>query len=224
MCVDPYTGAHAAVYNSVATEGLDIFADYGKLLAVLVGCMLFMALIIDPFIVFICLKRNPYPLVLRCFKESGLTAFFTRSSAANIPVNMTLCEKLGLDKNIYSVSIPLGATINMDGTAIYQGVCAVFIARCFGIDLTLAQMLTIVLTATLASIGTAGVPGSGMIMLAMVLQSVGLPVEGIAIVAGIDRILNMARVIPNIVGDAAVAVVVAKSEGELHPELVKEEE
>ena len=108
--------------------------------------------------------------------------------------------------------LPLGATINMDGTAIYQGVCAVFIASCYGIDLTIGQMATIVLTATLASIGTAGVPGAGMVMLAMVLQSVNIPLEGIALVAGIDRIFDMGRTTINITGDAACAVVVSKME------------
>ena len=106
--------------------------------------------------------------------------------------------------------LPLGATINMDGTAIYQGVCAVFIASCYGISLTLPQMLTIVLTATLSSIGTAGVPGAGMVMLAMVLQSVGLPVEGIALVAGVDRVFDMGRTAVNITGDASCALIVSR--------------
>ena len=111
-------GIMGLVYTNVSGNGLAIFTQYGKLLALLVGTMLFMALIVSPFIMFIYLHCNPYPLVFRCLKESGLTAFFTRSSAANIPVNMALCEKLGLDKDMYSVSIPLGATINMDGAAI----------------------------------------------------------------------------------------------------------
>ena len=111
-------GICGLVFNTVSEYGLEAFKDYGKLLAVLVGCMMFVALVIDPFIAFLFLKRNPYPLVLRCLRESGITAFFTRSSAANIPVNMELCEKLGLDQDMYSVSIPLGATINMDGAAI----------------------------------------------------------------------------------------------------------
>ena len=114
-------------------------------------------------------------------------------------------EKMGVSKEVTSFVLPLGATINMDGTAIYQGVCAMFIAQVFGIELTLGQQLTIVMTSVLASIGTAGVPGSGMIMLAMVLQSVGLPVEGVALVAGVDRILDMMRTTVNVTGDAAVA-------------------
>ena len=139
-------------------------------------------------------------------------AFSSASSVGTLPLNMECAEKLGAKKDIASFVLPLGATINMDGTAIYQGVCAVFIATCFGIDLTLAEMMTIVLTATLASIGTAGVPGSGMIMLAMVLQSVGLPVEGIALVAGVDRIFDMGRTVVNITGDASCAIVVSALE------------
>lgn len=139
-------------------------------------------------------------------------AFSSASSVGTLPLNMECAEKLGAKKDIASFVLPLGATINMDGTAIYQGVCAVFIATCFGIDLTLAEMITIVLTATLASIGTAGVPGSGMIMLAMVLQSVGLPVEGIALVAGVDRIFDMGRTVVNITGDASCAIVVSALE------------
>ena len=133
-------------------------------------------------------------------------AFSSASSVGTIPLNIECTEKLGAKKEVSSFVLPLGATINMDGTAIYQGVCAVFIASCFGINLTFSQMLTIVLTATLASVGTAGVPGAGMVMLAMVLQSVGLPVAGIALVAGIDRIFDMGRTTVNITGDASCAV------------------
>ena len=135
-------------------------------------------------------------------------AFSSASSVGTLPFNMEATQKLGARKEIASFVLPLGATINMDGTAIYQGVCAIFIAQIFGIDLSVSQQLTIILTATLASIGTAGVPGSGMIMLTMVLQSVGLPVEGIALVAGIDRILDMGRTVVNITGDAACTIVV----------------
>ena len=134
-------------------------------------------------------------------------AFSSASSMGTLPINMKCCEELGADHDVTAFVLPLGATINMDGTAIYQGVCAVFIAACYGIDLTLGQMITIVITSTLASIGTAGVPGSGMIMLAMVLQSVGLPVEGIALVAGVDRIFDMGRTVLNITGDASAAII-----------------
>ena len=139
-------------------------------------------------------------------------AFSSASSVGTLPINMSCTEKLGAKKEVASFVLPLGATINMDGTAIYQGVCAIFIAACYGIHLTLPQMLTIVLTATLASIGTAGVPGAGMVMLAMVLTSVGLPVDGIALVAGIDRIFDMGRTTVNITGDAACTIVVSNLE------------
>ena len=144
----------------------------------------------------------------RTMSQPILFAFSSASSVGVLPFNMEATEKLGARKEISSFVLPLGATINMDGTAIYQGVCAIFIAQIFGIDLSLSQQITIILTATLASIGTAGVPGSGMIMLAMVLQSVGLPLEGIALVAGIDRILDMGRTVVNITGDAACTVCV----------------
>ena len=139
-------------------------------------------------------------------------AFSSASSVGTLPLTIECSEKLGADKEVTSFVLPLGATINMDGTAIYQGVCAIFIASCFGIDLTLSQMATIVITATLASIGTAGVPGAGMVMLAMVLTSVGLPVEGIALVAGVDRIFDMGRTVLNITGDASCAVIVSNLE------------
>ena len=139
-------------------------------------------------------------------------AFSSSSSVGTLPINMKGCEKMGADKEITSFVLPLGATINMDGTAIYQGVCAIFIAACYGITLTPAQMLTIVLTATLASIGTAGVPGAGMVMLAMVLASVGLPLDGIALVAGVDRIFDMGRTVVNITGDASCALIVSNLE------------
>lgn len=139
-------------------------------------------------------------------------AFSSASSVGTLPINLECTEKLGASKEVASFVLPLGATINMDGTAIYQGVCAIFIAACYGISLTFPQMLTIVLTATLASIGTAGVPGAGMVMLAMVLTSVGLPVDGIALVAGVDRIFDMGRTVVNITGDASCTVIVSNLE------------
>ena len=139
-------------------------------------------------------------------------AFSSASSVGTLPINMECTEKLGAKREIASFVLPLGATINMDGTAIYQGICAIFIASCYGIHLTLSQIITIILTATLASIGTAGVPGAGMIMLAMVLTSVGLPVDGIALVAGVDRIFDMGRTTVNITGDAACTMVFSRLE------------
>ena len=137
-------------------------------------------------------------------------AFSSASSVGTLPINMECTNKIGAKREVSSFVLPLGATINMDGTAIYQGVCTVFIAACFGIELDLHQIITIVITATIASIGTAGVPGAGVVMLAMVLQSVGLPVEGIALVYGVDRIFDMGRTVVNITGDSACAVCVSK--------------
>ncbi len=139
-------------------------------------------------------------------------AFTSTSSVATLPLNKECSEKLGADKDVASFVLPLGATINMDGTAIYMGVTSLFIATCYGIDLTLGNMLSIVLTATLASIGTAGVSGAGMVMLAMVLQSVGIPVEGIALIVGVDKLFDMGRTTLNIVGDASCAIVVSNWE------------
>lgn len=157
---------------------------------------------------------NTSPLkFFRGMSEAILIAFTTCSSAATLPINMKNCqEKLGCSRDITSFVLPLGATINMDGTAIYMGVCSLFIANVYGIDLTMAQMGMIILTGTLASIGTAGVPGAGLIMLSMVLLSVDLPMEGLALVAGIDRILDMFRTTVNITGDAAVTCVINETE------------
>lgn len=149
-------------------------------------------------------------------------AFSSASSVGTLPINLECVEKLGSDREIASFVLPLGATINMDGTAIYQGVCAIFIASCYGINLTLSQMLTVILTATLASIGTAGVPGAGMVMLAMVLTSVGLPVDGIALVAGVDRIFDMGRTTVNITGDASCSIIVSNLEKRREAKLAKE--
>ena len=149
----------------------------------------------------------------RGMSEAMMIAFTTCSSAAALPVNMKNCqEKLGVSREVSSFVLPLGATINMDGTALYMGVCSLFIANVFGSDLTMGQMLMIILTGTLASIGTAGVPGAGLIMLAMVLQTAGLPLEGLALVAGIDRVLDMFRTCLNITGDGAVTIVMDQEE------------
>jgi Na+/H+-dicarboxylate symporter len=145
--------------------------------------------------------------------EQMMIAFTTCSSAAALPVNMKNCqEKLGVKREIASFVLPLGATLNMDGTALYMGVCTLFVANVYGVPLGFEQMMMVVLTGTLASIGTAGVPGAGLIMLAMVLQTVGLPLEGLALVAGIDRVLDMFRTCVNITGDGAVSIVINESE------------
>lgn len=160
-------GIMGLVFTTVSENGIGIFTDYGRLLLVLVGCMLLVALVIDPFIAAVCLRRNPYPLVFRCFKDSGLTAFFTRSSAANIPINMALCEKLGLDRDMYSVSIPLGATINMDGAAITITVMTLAAANTMGIHVDLLTALILSLLATLAACGSSGVAGGSLLLIPM---------------------------------------------------------
>lgn len=167
-------GIMGLVYSSVSEYGIEIFTDYGKLLAVLVGCMLFMALVIDPLIVAVSLKRNPYPLVFKCFKESGLTAFFTRSSAANIPVNMSLCEKLGLDREHYSVAIPLGATINMDGAAITITVMSLAAAFSQGIEVNIFLAIILSFVATLGACGASGVAGGSLLLIPMACSLLGV--------------------------------------------------
>ena len=167
-------GILGLVFTNVSTSGLEIFTEYGKLLALLVGCMLAVALIVDPLVVAICLKRNPYPLVFKCFKESGVTAFFTRSSAANIPVNMNLCERLGLDKDFYSVSIPLGATINMDGAAITITVMALTVANTMGIVVDIPTAFILAIIATLGACGASGVAGGSLLLIPLACSLFGI--------------------------------------------------
>lgn len=167
-------GILGLVYESVSESGLSIFTTYGKLLGLLVGCMLAVALIVDPLIVAVFLKRNPYPLVFRCLKESGLTAFFTRSSAANIPVNMNLCEKLSLEKDFYSVSIPLGATINMDGAAITITVMTLATAHTLGVSVDVPTALILSLLATLGACGASGVAGGSLLLIPMACSLFGI--------------------------------------------------
>ena len=209
-------GVFALITPVVAVNGPGVLLPLLKLIIVVyVGCALH-AILTYSSTVRIFAKVTP----LQFFKgiaPAMVFAYTTASSSATLPVSMKRCEEnLGVSKPICSFVLPLGATVNMDGTAIYQGICAFFIAQVYGIELSLSAQLTIILTATLASIGTAGVPGAGMIMLGMVLQSVGLPIEGIALIAGVDRILDMMRTMINITGDAACAVVVAATEGELN--------
>jgi Na+/H+-dicarboxylate symporter len=157
-------------------------------------------------------------------RDAILFAFSTSSSNATIPVTLeTATKKIGVDNSIASFTVPLGATINMDGTAIMQGVATVFIAQVFNVDLSLSDYLMVILTATLASIGTAGVPGVGLIMLAMVLEQVGLPVEGIAIIIGVDRLLDMTRTAVNVTGDCMVTTVVGKSENQFNEDIFNNE-
>ncbi|MBQ2865846.1 MAG: dicarboxylate/amino acid:cation symporter [Clostridia bacterium] len=200
-------GVFALITPVVAENGPKVLLPLLKVILIAYLCYIIHAVVIYSLSVKLFADLSP----LRFFRNIGqaiLFAFSSASSVGALPFTIEGTEKLGVRKEVGSFVIPLGATVNMDGTAIYQGVCAIFIAQIFGIDLNLTQQITIIVTATLASIGTAGVPGSGMIMLAMVLQSVGLPVEGIALVAGIDRILDMGRTAVNVTGDAACAVCV----------------
>lgn len=167
-------GIMGLVFASVSESGLEIFTTYGKLVALLLGCMLTVALVVDPLIAAITLKRNPYPLVFKCLKESGLTAFFTRSSAANIPVNMELCKKMGLDEDFYSVSIPLGATINMDGAAITINVMTLAVCHTMGIQVDIPTAILLSVMATLAACGASGVAGGSLLLIPMACSLFGI--------------------------------------------------
>lgn len=167
-------GICGLVFSSVADSGLEIFTDYGKLVLILVGCMLFVALVINPLIVFFFVRKNPYPLVLRCLRESGITAFFTRSSAANIPVNMQLCNKLGLEEDFYSVSIPLGATVNMSGAAITITVMTLVVCNTVGISVGFGAALILSILATIAACGTSGVAGGSLLLIPMACSLFGI--------------------------------------------------
>ena len=168
-------GIMGLVFTTVSESGLSIFREYGRLLLVLVGAMLTVALIVDPLLATVILKRNAYPLAWRCLRESGVTAFFTRSSAANIPVNMSLCKRLGLDPDVYSVSIPLGATINMDGAAITITIMALSVANTMGVSVDLPTALMLSLMATLGACGASGVAGGSLLLIPMACSLFGIP-------------------------------------------------
>jgi len=213
MNLAPY-GVFFLMAKLFTTLGFETIASLLKYFLVVLFVLLFHGLAVYPTLLKTLTGLNPL-IFLRKMRDAALFAFSTSSSNATLPVTMeTVNKKLGVNNSISSFTVPLGATINMDGTAIMQGVATVFIAQVFGVDLSLTDYLMVILTATLASIGTAGVPGVGLIMLAMVLQQVGLPVEGIALIIGVDRLLDMTRTSVNITGDAMVSIVVAKSEGE----------
>lgn len=191
---------------------MDDILNLGKYFGLVMFVLLFHGFVVYGSFIALAARLNPLMFFSK-MKETALFAFSTSSSNATIASNMaTTTQKLGVDNKVASFTIPLGATINMDGTAIMQGVATVFIAQVYGIDLTFSDYLLVVLTATLASIGTAGVPGVGLVMLAMVLQQVNLPVEGIALIIGVDRLLDMTRTAVNITGDAMVSCLVGKSE------------
>ena len=202
-----------------ATLGLAEIAKVAMYFATIVIALLVHASLVYPLLLKTLTGLNPL-VFLRKMREALLVAFSTSSSGATLPVTLRTVEhKLGVQNNVASFAVPLGATINMDGTAIMQGVATVFIAQFYGIDLGLSALLTVVLTATLASIGTAAVPGVGLITLTLVLDQVGLPVEGIALIIGVDRLLDMLRTAVNVTGDATVATIVASSENQLDREV-----
>ena len=186
-------GIMGLVYSNVTTNGLAIFTQYGKLLALLVGTMLLMSMVVAPIIVAVYLHCNPYPLVLRCLKESGVTAFFTRSSAANIPVNMALCEKLGLDKDMYSVSIPLGATINMDGAAITITIMTLAAANTLGIQVSLPAAILMSVMSALGACGASGVAGGSLLLIPMACSLFGISNDIAMQVVGVGFIIGVVQ-------------------------------
>ncbi len=213
----PY-GVFALMTWVAGTYGLQLLLPLASVIvAVYLGCIIHGLLVYGGLLTFVS-RLSP----VRFFQgaiEPMIVAYTSSSSAGTLPVSIAAVQQnLGVKRSVSSFTLPLGATINMDGTAMYQGVCALFVAQAFGVDLGMSEYITIILTATLASIGTAGVPGAGLIMLSLVLTSVGLPLEGVAIIAGIDRILDMARTSLNVTGDCAATVIIAKSEGEIDME------
>lgn len=210
ILVAPF-GVFGLICPVIANNGIDVLRPLLWLIVVAYVAMIVQIILVYSGIIKIFARMNPLKFLRGEMPVMGF-AFASASSMGTLPINMECTEKMGVSKEVTSFVLPLGATINMDGTAIYQGVCALFIANAYGIPLALPQQLTIILTCTLASVGTAGVPGAGAVMLGMVLQSVGLPVEGVALVLGIDRVLDMARTAVNVAGDLACAVVVSAAE------------
>lgn len=214
MKLAPY-GVFGLMAWVAGTYGMDILLPLIKVVAVVyLGCIIHV-MVFYTGLVSVLGRLNPVRY-LKGLINPAAVAFTTTSSAGTLPASIKAAgEEMGVSKGVSSFVLPLGATINMDGTALYQGVCALFIAQAFGVDLAFSDYLLIIMTSTLASIGTAGVPGAGLIMLSLVLTTVGLPMEGLAIIAGIDRILDMARTTVNVCGDLMVSVLVGKSENEL---------
>ena len=207
----PY-GVFFLIFKTFLTQGFETIFELGEYFFTVLLVLIIHLIFTYGGLLLILGKINIFKFFSK-MKNSMLFAFSTSSSAATIPINLkTVEENLGVKKSVASFTVPLGATINMDGTAIMQGVATVFIANTYGIDLSIADFMSVILVATLASIGTAGVPGVGLIMLTMVLNQVGLPVEGIALIIGIDRILDMTRTAVNVTGDATISCIVAKIE------------
>ncbi|MEW9052341.1 MAG: serine/threonine transporter SstT [Neobacillus sp.] len=184
-------GIMGLVIESITTNGLESLLGYGKLLAVLIGCMLFVALVVNPLMVFAVLRQNPYPLVFKCIRESGITAFFTRSSAANIPVNMKLCEKLGLDKDSYSVSIPLGATINMAGAAVTISVLTLAAVHTLGIQVDIPTAIILSVLSAVAACGASGVAGGSLLLIPLAASLFGIPNEVAMQIVGVGFIIGV---------------------------------
>jgi len=213
MVIAPY-GVFALIAKLMATLGIDSILPLAKYFFLVIAVLLFHGSVTYMLLLKFIAKLDPIKF-LKKMRTVQLFAFSTASSGATIPISMeTITKRLGVKNSVASFTVPLGATINMDGTAIMQGVATVFIAQVYQIDLSFAQYLTIILTAVLASIGTAAVPGVGLITLTMVLQQVGLPIQGIALIIGVDRILDMVRTSVNVTGDATVSCIIAQGEGD----------
>ena len=218
MRLAPY-GVFALIAKTFATQGLDLIVPLLSYFLTLTFALAIHAFVTYPVLLRTLAQLNPITFFHK-MRDPATFAFSTASSGATIPVTMRTVEKrMGVDNSVASFTVPLGATINMDGTAMMQGVATVFIANVYGVDLGMTDYLMVVVTATLASIGTAAVPGVGLVMLTMVLNQVGLPVEGIALIIGVDRILDMMRTACNVTGDATVSCIIAKSESKLDEEV-----
>ncbi|MBZ0173224.1 MAG: dicarboxylate/amino acid:cation symporter [Phycisphaerales bacterium] len=217
LAIAPYA-VFALIVGVLADLGFDVLLNLIKYVLTTVAGLALMIFVVYPIVLRIFTPVR-YGRFFKAISPAQLLAFSSSSSGATLPVTMECCEqRLGLSEEVTSFVVPIGATINMDGTALYQGVAAVFIAQMYGMDLTIGQQLQIVLTATLASIGTAAVPGVGIVMLVIVLQSVGIPLQGIAVILGVDRILDMCRTACNVTGDCMVATVVAAGENAIESE------
>ena len=184
-------GIMGLVFEAIATNGIGALLSYGRLLALLLGCMFVIAFVVNPIIVYVNIRRNPYPLVLKCLRESGITAFFTRSSAANIPVNMSLCENLGLDKDTYSVSIPLGATINMAGAAVTISVMTLAAVNTLGIQVDIATALILSVLAAVCACGASGVAGGSLLLIPLACSLFGIPNDIAMKVVGVGFIVGV---------------------------------
>ncbi len=184
-------GILGLIFSAVSSSGAEIFKTYGQLIGLLVGTMLFVALVVNPVIVGLVLRHNPYPLVLRCLRQSGVTAFFTRSSAANIPVNMELCKELGLDENLYSVSIPLGSTINMDGAAVTITIFSLAAAFTTGVHVTLPMAVFLSIVATFSACGTSGVAGGSLMLVPLGCSLFGIPNDTAMQLVGVGFIISV---------------------------------